>query len=339
MTFCAAPFVHMVQNPDGQFRTCCMYEKPLSGNYNNIKEAFDSDENKIIRDRMLSGENLTECKKCDIDEYHNGKSEISYRQTFNKRYEKKYIDEPLFKNLEISVSNKCNFKCLGCGPRFSNQFGPTISNNLPNSKDFEKLEFLKILGGEPFLDKKNVDLMKMIPRHKIELMLVTNNSIFPNKEILNLLSEFKTLNINLSIDGIGKIAEYARPGTKWNRFERNWNKWMNWSHDKSYCNIVPHFVLHSLNAPFFDEAVNWSGLEFSKWSWDFLVEPKWLNVSYLPEHLKKYILDKSVNLRQPLKNFLMMNQYDKKNFRKLLSKINVVPDEMENYVDLFYRNL
>ena len=31
MTFCAAPFVHMVQNPDGQFRTCCMYEKPLGG--------------------------------------------------------------------------------------------------------------------------------------------------------------------------------------------------------------------------------------------------------------------------------------------------------------------
>ena len=52
MTFCAAPFVHMVQNPDGQFRTCCMYEKPLSGKYANIKEAFDSQENKIIRQRI-----------------------------------------------------------------------------------------------------------------------------------------------------------------------------------------------------------------------------------------------------------------------------------------------
>ena len=38
MTFCAAPFVHMTQNPDGQYRTCCMYEKPLAGKYKTIKE-------------------------------------------------------------------------------------------------------------------------------------------------------------------------------------------------------------------------------------------------------------------------------------------------------------
>ena len=44
MTFCAAPFVHMVHNPDSQYRTCCMYEKPLKGKYKNIQEAFDSEE-------------------------------------------------------------------------------------------------------------------------------------------------------------------------------------------------------------------------------------------------------------------------------------------------------
>ena len=56
-----APFVHMVQNPDGQYRTCCMFEKPLEGKYNDIKEAFDSKENQKIRQRMLNGERLPEC--------------------------------------------------------------------------------------------------------------------------------------------------------------------------------------------------------------------------------------------------------------------------------------
>jgi ribosomal protein S2 len=33
-----------------------MYESPLKGKYKNIKEAFDSKENQVIRKRMLSGE-------------------------------------------------------------------------------------------------------------------------------------------------------------------------------------------------------------------------------------------------------------------------------------------
>ena len=57
-------------------------------------------------------------------------------------------------------------------------------------------------------------------------MLVTNCSIFPKQEMLDLLLEFKFLNINLSIDGIRDVAEYVRSGTKWSRFERNWNKWI-----------------------------------------------------------------------------------------------------------------
>ena len=100
MTFCAAPFVHMVQNPDGQFRTCCMYQQPLKGKYSNIKEAFDSEENNIIRKRMLSGEKLKECEKCDIDEMHEGKIKKSYRGEFNRLYGD-FVDFPKFKYLEI----------------------------------------------------------------------------------------------------------------------------------------------------------------------------------------------------------------------------------------------
>ncbi|SVD47310.1 uncharacterized protein METZ01_LOCUS400164, partial [marine metagenome] len=212
----------MTQNPDGQYRTCCMYEKPLEGKYKNIKEAFDSEENQVIRKRMLSGEKLHECEKCDIDEMHEGKPRLSYRHEFNKNYSQ-YIDNPSFRSLEISVSNKCNFKCIDCGPRFSNQFGPTLINKLPDPENYKDLDFLKILGGEPFLDKRNIELIKQIPRKNVRLMFVTNNSIFPKDDVLELLKEFKYLNVNLSIDGIKEVAEYVREGTKWSRFERNWN--------------------------------------------------------------------------------------------------------------------
>lgn len=336
MSFCAAPFVHMVQNPDGQYRTCCMYEKPLSGKYKNIKEAFDSEENDIIRKRMLSGERLEECKKCDIDEMHNAKKQLSYRKEFNRKY-KDYIDYPRFKTLEISVSNKCNFKCIDCGPRFSNQFGKTIENDLPSAEDFHDIDFLKILGGEPFLDKRNIELFKIIPRKNIELMLVTNNSIFPKDDVLELLLDFKKINITISIDGKEDVAEFVRFGTKWKKFERNWIKWHLWSEKHEQINIIPHFVFHSLNAPFFEETFNWSNLELNSWSWDILISPEWLNISFLPNHIKEYILDKNIILHEPLKKFLTFDNYNEKIFHRLLKNLEFVPTGMEEYIDLFFR--
>ena len=80
-------------------------------------------------------------------------------------------------------------------------------------------------------------------------------------------------------------------------------------------------------------------MNFSSWSWDFLVSPSWLNMSYLPDHVKSYILSKNNLLNNPLENFLNINQHDKKIFRQLLSVIDEVPQKMETYVDLFYRNL
>ncbi len=338
MTFCAAPFVHMVQNPDGQYRTCCMYEKPLKGDYKNIKEAFDSEENKIIRERMLSGDDLEECKKCDIDEMHSAKKQLSYRNEFNKKYAD-YVNQPRFKTLEISVSNKCNFKCIDCGPRFSNQFGPTIENDLPNIEDFYDVDFLKILGGEPFLDKRNIELFKLIPRNNIELLLVTNNSIFPRNDVLDLLLDFKKINITISIDGKNDIAEFVRFGTKWKKFERNWKKWFSWSENYKQITIIPHFVFHSLNAPFFEEVFRWSKLELDSWSWDILISPDWLNISFLPEHVKQYILNKNINLNKPLEKFLMMDNYDEKVFHQLLKSLELAPPVMDEYIDLFFKKI
>jgi hypothetical protein len=344
MTFCAAPFVHMVQNPDGQYRTCCMYEKPLEGKYNDIKEAFDGKENQKIRQRMLSGEQLPECKKCDIDEMHDGKCWTSYRQEFNTKYEKKYIDDPILKTLEISVSNKCNFKCIDCGPRFSNQFGKTIINNLPNYDNFNELDHLKILGGELFLDKRNFELFRKIPRENINLFIITNNSIFPNDEILNLLLDFKHIDINISIDGIQEIAEFVRFGTKWSKFEKNWNKWFNWQSKigKHQVFIEPHFVMHTLNAPFYQDTLDWSNVEIEKWSWDFLNEPAWLNIKYLPEHIKEYILRKNEKFDEAfngsLTRFLSSNSYSEKHFLEIKQYIlnNNIPKQMDEYMDLFF---
>ena len=334
MTFCAAPFVHIVQNPNGEYRTCCMYEKPFKGKYKNIQEAFDSEENSKIRNRMLSGEKLPECHKCDIDEKHRGKAVPSYRHFFD-RYAR-YKETPVFKTLEISVSNRCNFKCVTCNERFSNQFGPTIDNEIPDEEYFKEIEELKILGGEPFLDKRNIELLKKVPKN-IKLMIVTNCSIFPNEDILNLLSEFKNLNLNISIDGINDIAEFVRHGTKWSRFERNYLKW------KVYCegrknkfDLIPHIVIHSYNAPFIQQTIDWLDLPLIDMSFDFLNQPEWLNISYLPVDIKQYIIDSNETLKAPLENFIWSNDYNEIYFNTFKKDIfqQDLPESMDNYINM-----
>ena len=332
MTFCAAPFVHMVHNPDGQYRTCCMFEKPLKGQYKNIQEAFDSEENQIIRKRMLSGETLPECKKCDYDEEHRGKVVVSYRGQFNERWPK---PDGNIRSLEISTSNICNFKCITCDEHFSNQFGETIKNELPDPKVYEHLEHLKILGGEPFLDKRNYEIIEQAPREQCELQLVTNGSIYPPENIVKLLNEFKKTTINVSIDGIGEIAEFVRPGTKWERVERNFRKWEE-HRDYPRFNVHPHFVLHALNAPYFEDFLSWVGMPCQSLSWDILVSPKHLNISYLPDHIKEYILDKNPTLRDTLETFMASNKYTVRHFHKLGMTAFNAPDIMDDYIEKFY---
>ena len=339
MTFCIAPFVHMVQNPDGQYRTCCMYDKPLEGNYKDIKEAFDSEENNIIRQRMLSGESLPECNKCDIDEKHDGKIWPSYRNYFNTKYSRDFVDNPTLKTLEISVSNKCNLKCIDCGPRFSDQFGPTITNTLPTPNYFKDVEHIKILGGEPFLDKRNIELLKSLDRQNTHIMIITNNTIFPDENTLSILDEFKQLDINISIDGINDVAEFVREGTKWSRFERNWNKWKKfWFPRRERCRLIPHIVVHSYNAPFIQETIDWLSLPIEDISWDFLDQPDWLNVSYLPVEIKQYILDSNLSLKLPLEKFIYSNEYNENIFSVLREDIfkRDIPKSMDNYINMFY---
>ena len=58
-----------------------------------------------------------------------------------------------------------------CGLRtdFRISSDSTITNDLPDASNYNDLDFLKILGGEPFLDNKNIELIKQVPRKKYKI--------------------------------------------------------------------------------------------------------------------------------------------------------------------------
>ena len=334
--FCMAPFVHIQRNSYGEFNPCCMFSTRIYSEYDSIQDAFNGKENRILRQKMLNDEKIPGCDKCYRDESL-GKS--SYRQRFNSRYDEQYINDPTIKELELALGNKCNYKCVDCNTKYSTSWydddillnrtyntfkGREVINKIYDS-DFEIMDLneIKILGGEPFLEKRYIDLFKKINAENINLFFVTNNSIFPNEEWLTQLKRFKSINFNISIDGVYDVAEFVRYGTKFSKYEKNYKKWLDLN--LSNMSVIPHFVFHSLNVLNFDQTIEWLAKIYDHKiekilnyiSYDFLSMPEMLNCSFLTDNCKHNILSNVSYFKNELSNFFDTNEYNSKNIADL----------------------
>jgi len=100
-------------------------------------------------------------------------------------------------------------------------------DNIQGLKNIELLSELRkvcFTGGEPFLIKGYYDYLDFLIEHKfneqVELELFTNTSVY-NKLFVDRLMKFPKVEFTMSIDGVGKTAEYIRHGTKWDTIEKN----------------------------------------------------------------------------------------------------------------------
>jgi hypothetical protein len=128
------------------------------------------------------------------------------------------------------------------------------------------------------------------------------------------------LNYNVSIDGISDVAEFVRYGTKWSRFEKNFDKQL------KHFFVIPHYVFHTLNSTDLTDTIKWlesKGITNNTISYDFLDAPEWLNASYLPSNVKDIIINNNNNfLQKEIINFLKTNIFDKNYCIELINWMN-----------------
>lgn len=123
--------------------------------------------------------------------------------------------------LTFSFTNLCNSRCKTCNI-WKN---PTRHGEELNLSEIEKifksigkLYFLNVSGGEPFLRKDIVDVIKLILRYSSpNLLHIPSNGLLPDlilqrvTEILDAVDEKKTfLTIKLSLDGVGESHDAVR---------------------------------------------------------------------------------------------------------------------------------
>ena len=366
---CKAPWNHIQINAEGTINPCCMFSPTIyHKEYRNLQEAFDGPENLDLRKRMLNGESIKGCEKCDLYESLN---KYSYREHFDMKYDSSTLKNPKIRELEFALDNVCNFKCVTCSSRFSSKWynddlklielgiprhSEAISkrkkilknvNNL-DDLDLSELNYLKLIGGEPFINDAYIDILKKLNLENLELALITNNSVFPEKWI-DLVMKVKTLNLHISIDGVYEVGEFVRSGMNFKKFTENLIRWKKLSEIETKIDIKFNFVVHSLNILNLKSTIKYledigfrievNHIKEQKLEIDFLKEPYYINLSYLPISLKKIIenkLDFNLNgKRDMIVDFMYSNEHDKqimKTFFKycvFLEKKQTIPKDCE----------
>lgn len=138
-TFCPLPFTHVSTMPQGEIKLCCRGQPPKDGRNPNIadegfdlKEYWNSEYMNQVRDSLLLGEKIPQCRNCwkmeaqdivslRLNRLTDMMDQDAARKNVIQYLEHREIDFkiPL---LELKLSNVCNFKCRMCWPKDSSKW-------------------------------------------------------------------------------------------------------------------------------------------------------------------------------------------------------------------------
>ena len=242
-TFCPAKWDELFINPGYSYVYACCKSSPVKfHNKDQISTILDGQKNNLI--------NGIQDPSCDYCWNLENQGFTSRRHEYLTKFKgsmDEYINiNPKAKHVEISLGNECNFQCVYCNPKFSSQWESDIKTKpykIFSDKDFyslddknpsdldgiikwlidyNEIETLAVLGGEPLRHKGFFKLAESIPSRK--LLLNTNLSCpttAPIDQLLALAGKYETIYIGVSLDSTEKLAEFTRYGMDYSSMVNN----------------------------------------------------------------------------------------------------------------------
>jgi molybdenum cofactor biosynthesis enzyme MoaA len=243
--FCTRPWADVYIDTPNHVAPCC---RAWGLNVNSLREYWDHPETKKLRADMLAGVKNNRCEYC---------YKLEDRGFASARQNTPPLKIPLtlntdgsaefkLQNVELRFSNVCNFKCRTCHGGSSSalaieekkvkpiQFAFDDSKKLLSDvkEHLPTLSIVRFSGGEPLLHKEAWELLKCITevsgitvdnKAQIDLTYNSNGSTlhFKHEIITHYWQKVQNVSLTLSLDAIGKKAEYWRKGTKWDIIEKN----------------------------------------------------------------------------------------------------------------------
>jgi organic radical activating enzyme len=209
---------------------------------------------------------------------------------------------PDYIKIDAAIGDVCNAACRICGPDSSTMWQkiiPTWTNlNIAPSiwdeagKQLDHIVQLDFGGGEPWANAipEQINLLESIIKqgnHKlVKLRYNTNGSLWPTR-LIELLKNFREVEITLSLDDTESRFEYNRWPLKWSTVETNIKKFVELK-SKFNIKITINFTVSVFTWQRAEEFKLWAtshGLEFI--NFNILHDPWVYSIKSLPDEIKK----------------------------------------------------
>lgn len=241
--YCALAFDHVMVRTDGTFDVCCEHKTPASTKVN-IKDHDhihwqNSGYVQQLRTSFLLDQRHPGCERCWQQE-DQGFDSLRIRCAKEYKLYPNRVDRPV-KNVEICLGNLCNLRCLMCSESGSSAILAENAKLGINKIEQEKMAWndvayqnvtklieqrpyvLNIRGGEPFINKKLLEIVNDIPVSQAQDMVlhITTNATVWNTQWQLALEKFRLVRLMISLDAIGDLYEYIRFPASWQLVEKN----------------------------------------------------------------------------------------------------------------------
>jgi MoaA/NifB/PqqE/SkfB family radical SAM enzyme len=248
--------------------------------------------------------------------------------------------------MEIKLNNLCNLKCRMCNPTDSTSWNDweeveefyTKENNfvVQSIKDlnllkkpyldkfddtdnwwtsFEKLlpyfRRVEFAGGEPLMDPQHYRILDMLVPYgnNIEIKYATNLTTLgkSNRTIWEYWPKFKSVAVNVSIDGIGDSYEYVRGNASWAELVNNIRQIQT---IPNVSRIVGAVAIQVSNALVLDKMIKYFLDDIGIVFYTNMVQyPNALSIQVLPNDLKILTINKLRAVRELVPSFKLVKKH------------------------------
>jgi sulfatase maturation enzyme AslB (radical SAM superfamily) len=295
--YCKAPWTALFLHPNGDVKCCCAGSSEWGNlNNSNLEDLIVSPKVVAIKADIIANIPNEFCRICAESERLSGASQRSYFDQFEISDEQLALSDTFeLHSLDIRWNNLCNLNCVYCSKDWSTTWQKykqvkISSTILPYheqilaivSKYSQKIDSIILAGGEPLLQKQNINLLETL-KPDTALNVITNFSIDVSKSPVFRLLRSRELNVNwsISMENVGSQFEYVRHGAKWEDLTNNFKLL-----DSQHVMLFPVFCIYSIDqlVELYEFAVSTQ----SQVHWQQLIGPPQLNISNFSRPVREY---------------------------------------------------
>jgi organic radical activating enzyme len=306
---CYLPWVGLDITPQNEYKPCCKYKNVIA---TNLADYLVHKELEDLKSSFLAGEKPAECDRCwrDEDAGIESKRQMDWKNLLNETIPNLVN----FKSISLPFGNTCNLACRTCKSYSSSRwlteekkFHKYIPVKMfPHNKYYqdtvfldkmkelsEHVELLEIPGGEPFITgiEEQLDFLDHLiskNANTIVLHYMTNATIMPDDRFWDKWKHFKKVDIQLSIDGIGKVYEYTRWPGVWSETYTNIKEYQKRCKDNIQLSIS--HTVSVFNIFYLNQFIEWCQQEQLPKPYIGLVSsPAQYNINILNNKTKEYL--------------------------------------------------